>query len=451
MKRIKRWTLRSVRRLRGPAAWGAALVAFSLGSLVGCRTVNRIDVEAEPVLVVVLLADGSRPVGIAPPPARHGGEPSSTHPLAVSGQWERCRSPYRVQANLIVPTNATLTVEPGVQVVFDPPFHLQVAGTLLAQGSASRPIVFTASDPAAGWGGIRLLDTMHSNSLRHVVLEHGRACAPYAPPYHGPDMEGAGVYVQNSRLAMEHCVLRNHRASVHGSALSVRDASDIVVDRCRFVSNSTINSCAGYGAIVYESAGANPVRIAITGCEIAHNTSPDEAAGISIAVPGDEGPVLVANNVFHHNLCHGRWAPGTAGVARFAGGRILNNVFWRNTLAQDAAGPNPATICLRGSTVFANNIVWDNDTPGTDVLVESPLPSFFNNLVSGAEPEHAGSLKGDPGLRDPAGNDFRLRQQSPCIDAGEDRQTTPTATDFYGNDRISGRRVDIGAAEYIGE
>lgn len=44
--------------------------------------------------------------------------------------------------------------------------------------------------------------------------------------------------------------------------------------------------------------------------------------------------------------------------------------------------------------------------------------------------------------------DFHLQANSTCIHAGDLQNITPSATDYYGNQRISGPKIDIGAHEY---
>jgi hypothetical protein len=87
-------------------------------------------------------------------------------------------SPNRYTVGLETGAAATLTIEPGVTMQFRPSTVLEVAatGTLIARGTAAKPIAFTsnASSPAPGaWTGIQFLTTPSSASaLDHVEIAY---------------------------------------------------------------------------------------------------------------------------------------------------------------------------------------------------------------------------------------------------------------------------------------
>lgn len=76
--------------------------------------------------------------------------------------WAKADSPFVVTADIVVEDAATLTIEPGVKVTFNEGKKLEVAGTLVAQGTVDDQIYFTSSqdDPAAGdWKGIVFINS----------------------------------------------------------------------------------------------------------------------------------------------------------------------------------------------------------------------------------------------------------------------------------------------------
>jgi hypothetical protein len=76
--------------------------------------------------------------------------------------WAKADSPFVVTADIVVDESATLTIEPGVKVTFNEGKKLEVAGTLVAQGTVDNQIHFTSSQdvPAAGdWKGILFINS----------------------------------------------------------------------------------------------------------------------------------------------------------------------------------------------------------------------------------------------------------------------------------------------------
>ncbi|MDP4009273.1 MAG: helix-hairpin-helix domain-containing protein, partial [bacterium] len=80
-------------------------------------------------------------------------------------------SPYEVsQFGITIPESKTLTVEPGVSLIFSqlPGSFFDIYGTLLAEGSEDAIITFTSE---ASWKGIRVFPESTGTILEHVYIE----------------------------------------------------------------------------------------------------------------------------------------------------------------------------------------------------------------------------------------------------------------------------------------
>jgi hypothetical protein len=100
--------------------------------------------------------------------------------------WIPAESPYMVVGNIKISAGATLTIQPGVTVMFqeniraETGFYIRVDGTLTAQGTATAPIVFTSENKAFRWGGIVYMDiskdwdedTSTGCIIDHCIIEY---------------------------------------------------------------------------------------------------------------------------------------------------------------------------------------------------------------------------------------------------------------------------------------
>ncbi|MFP2959646.1 hypothetical protein ACLEPN_17850 [Myxococcus sp. 1LA] len=143
----------------------------------------------------------------------------TTRTLTLAG------SPYLVTGDLTVPEGARLTIEPGVTLSFRGHFKLAVYGRITAQGTATDPIVFTASDPSTGWAGLRLAATSDAGEdvLEHCILEHGnKDGGESGAGDDGSYSENAGGALwigSRSNVNVNNNVFRYNRAPAFGGAL----------------------------------------------------------------------------------------------------------------------------------------------------------------------------------------------------------------------------------------
>ncbi|MDG2322926.1 MAG: hypothetical protein P8M08_05370, partial [Akkermansiaceae bacterium] len=90
--------------------------------------------------------------------------------ITSDAQWTLSDSPVSVTEKVIIRPGATLVVDAGVTVMLAEDAAILVEGSLLANGTANEPILFTRAAGSNGWPGIefsgaRVWNTFSSRSV----------------------------------------------------------------------------------------------------------------------------------------------------------------------------------------------------------------------------------------------------------------------------------------------
>lgn len=99
----------------------------------------------------------------------------------------------------IAPTG-TLTIEPGVTVLFGETRDITVHGILNAIGTPTEPITFTSETPPPGlWAGLNFVGTQEQHAVGNLS---------YATVEYGGYGGSAMIYIENADVTFRHCILR---------------------------------------------------------------------------------------------------------------------------------------------------------------------------------------------------------------------------------------------------
>ena len=316
--------------------------------------------------------------------------------------WKKSKSPYRIQASLMITADATLTVEPGVEVLLGPEVTLHCYGRIVAEGEEGEAIRF---GPLEGkpWDKIDCFGAKHSaegvvlpNVFRYCVVEGGR-----------------GIKARDTAVRVESCTFRNN----FDTPLSLEFSSGEIVGN-EIHDNSTEwedTSGNGGGMVVYSdrevTVQENDVHDNIS------NGGRDGGGGI-YAYAYDRGRVRILNNRIWRNRSD-RFGGGLVAfqcevtenlvaenVADDSGGGIfaLGGTVGRNRLESNRAkrgGGLYAENCLVEQNTIANNTGEPFMGGGLFCFGEGTVEenTFYRNGAEGEEPGDAIVVSGSPVIR----------------------------------------------------
>ncbi len=242
-----------------------------------------------------------------------------------------------------------------------------------------------------------------------------------------------GTYLLSAQIELTNGITLR---SVNGADVTVVDGNNS--NRCFFLSHSnavvdgfkiTHGSAANGGGILCSSNGM--VRNSI----ICENSSPTEwscGGGVRLDCGG-----VVRNCAIFGN--HARYRGG--GVHCLKGGLVQNCTIVSNSANFFGGGVS----CVSGGTI-ENSIIYFNNSNWRNYYNDGSGMSY-SFTCSDPAPDGEGNIGAEPSLRYIASNDFRLLPNSPCVDAGTNREWMIGGSDLAGVARIINDRTDMGAYE----
>ncbi len=360
--------------------------------------------------------------------------------------WDK--DTIQVVCDVTVEKGATLTIKPGVKVIFNGPYVLNVQGTLKANGAVNDTIRFVLSDTitfnqtvyANAWRGIKLdpeegQDTselrfceIRNSKDRGIELDYySRAVITNCNIHHNLSdnyEQGAGIYNYSDFSVIENNYIHHNKSAYDGGGIYIGNIGSKIKNN--IISYNTANSgggiCTSYsgkcsiiegntiennqattstGGGIYSGAGDT-----IKNNIIRNNYSQSAGGGIegykvcyiiNNLIEGNKcgsscyggGIYLAAGsfNVINNVIINNYASAGGSGLFLSSAGGLLAN----NTICKNIPGTKGNAVYLTGNQapVMVNNILWGNESPvsKSEIYIDNELsqPIISYSVIEGGK------------------------------------------------------------------
>jgi hypothetical protein len=344
-------------------------------------------------------------------------------------------SPYIVQNDVTIAKNATLTIEPGVEIWMSENSNCFIHGNINAIGTADKRIIFKINPQYEGtsWGALNFEYTTDTSHFNYVTIEH----ASKGPV---PIRVGAisGYY---TTLRLDHLLIENTDGNPIASRYSDVSLTNSYIHN-RVVSDA-INIKYGKGYIDNCEFHGNPLDdadgIDYDGIEngVIKNTRIYDISGFNADAidVGEETKNLVIDSVLICNAFDKGVSNGQRSTLLLKNSTLINCnmglgikdsslaiidhvTFYGNVSNVSCYEKN---IGRAGGNAIIKNSILSNATDNTYSSDNTSTIKFYNSISDNDSlPVNTSNLYGDPRFADPTNYDFSLLAGSPCIHSGND-------------------------------
>lgn len=252
--------------------------------------------------------------------------------------------------------------------------------------------------------------------------------------------DGGGLYINNNSCIVSNCFISGNIASNSGGGVCLQAGK---VANCTLSDNTAVydaNWDRGGGGIFLKGVCHN--------CIIDGNRA---GCGGGVYLNGTTGYAI--DCLIRDNVSLSTWMfSGGGGAFSRAGTLYLNNcTVVSNCSAGNGGGLNgPSPIVVENSIIYFNTSATANSNYYLSSSGCALTNSCFAPNVGGAIAANStNNLIANPQFVDPASGDYRLKNESPCIDTGVNRPWMLNAVDLDGRMRIRYETVDMGAYEKL--
>lgn len=280
----------------------------------------------------------------------------------VSGTWTAAGSPYLIQGNSTVHADSSLSIEAGVEVIFQGHYTFLINGNLHANGTETDTIYFMPADTTTRWDGIEFHNSTSSLAYSKISYTSGGFGA---------------MYFNNSTVDLSHCTI-NENTAVGSAGLDIELGSKVTVSHCSIIRNSSVGYGGGIG-LWHNSF------LSISNSEISFNKNfLSGSATIGGGIwSGSSDSLLVDNCIISHNTVGSR----TSGTDSYGGAigmetgngfvKITNSTFVDN-YAERYGGALYLENCR--PILYGNNFVSNLSYEGAAIYLKDCNANLANNI-----------------------------------------------------------------------
>jgi predicted outer membrane repeat protein len=299
-----------------------------------------------------------------------------------------------VTGDILVQESATLSIEPGTEIIFTGYYGLEVHGGLWAEGSAEERIIFTAADselftaddlPLGCWQGIYFAQsaTALPSKIEYSIIQYAKAISANQADF--DQSAGGAVRIYNRQnIVIANSVFR-HNLAYRGGAIY-----------CHKMANPTL-----FGNLIY------------------HNYALINAAAVYLTY---SYPQLYNNTIVDNFIYNQDPYIETCAIKNYLSKPQFYNNIIRNNLAD---------------LPYLHQQIWQ----GKEYL------SYNNNLEDNGWDN--GNIDANPGFMIEEEWGYQISQSSASTDSGSLQLAYLADHDLLGNERVWGRTIDQGCFEAI--
>ncbi len=294
-------------------------------------------------------------------------------------------------------------------------------------GNAILKNLIIANNKAEDGGGFYSRNSQHQ--LTNVFFFNNSA-----------DDDGGGLYNYSSNLSLNEVTFGGNYSRYRGGGIFNYDSNPEITNS-NFLSNS-----AKEGGGIYNDYGSNST---INRTVFKDNIAESYGGGLynSEYYYYDNNNPIVANSIFEGNIS----LDGGGIYNNYSNTKVVNSTFTNNQSRFEAAIKSEVPDENYIPTII-NSIIWDNDSFAKNKLTDSSeeTNAIINNSIVEEGYEGENIVTVDPSFIDPDRFDFRLANNSPVLNIGNNDAIANYNIDLAGNERIVNNTVDLGAYEGSG-